>query len=183
MVTIHQVEQGSEAWHELREGLYTGSNAHKLLRYGATRFALTEQSSFRGSFWTERGHLLETEAIELYERITNSRVERPGFVTNDRFPGCGYSPDGLPAVLLIEVKCFDEPRHRKLLAGDIPLEVMAQVQFGMMILERKLAHLVPYNPNLDPKSAIKIIKIKRNSRIINNFKRILSMGGVQVGKI
>lgn len=182
MVKVHQVEQGSEDWHELRAGKYTGSNAHKLLRYGATRYALTEQSSFGGSFWTKRGHLLEEEAIELYERITHTIVDRPGFVTNDRFPRCGYSPDGLQSEPLLEVKCFDEPKHLQLIAGNIPLEIMAQVQFGMMICERKFSFLLPYNPKLEPKKAFKIIKIRANRTILNNFKRILS-AEVQIGKV
>ncbi|HEX4201340.1 MAG TPA: YqaJ viral recombinase family protein [Chthoniobacterales bacterium] len=184
MITVHEVEQGSDEWQELRAGKYTGSNAHKLLRHGAGTYALTEQNGFGGNFWTKRGHLLETEAVELYERIARVSVDRPGFVTNDRYPRCGYSPDGLVLErALLEVKCFDEPKHLKLIAGDISLEILAQVHFGMLICERKIAYLLPYNPKLEPRKAFKIIPIKFNRAIANNFKRILSAKEVQIGKI
>jgi hypothetical protein len=173
MVIIHDVEQGSDEWHQLRAGKYTGSNAHKLLKYGARAYSLTEGKEFGGNFWTKRGHLLEEEAIELYERIKGVKVERVGFVTNDKFPDCGYSPDGLREKEIIEVKCFDEPRHLRLLAGDIPLEIMAQVQFGMMICERRISKLVLYNPKLEPTKALKIIEVRGRAAITSNFKRIL----------
>lgn len=174
MIQLHQVEQGSDEWQALRQGRYTGSNAHKLLKYGARPYSLTESSEFTGTFWTKRGHLLETEAIELYEAITGTTVEHPGFVTNSKFPDCGYSPDGLQAAHVIEVKCFNEPKHLKLYGGELPLEIMAQIHFGMLICERKLARLVIYNPKLEPKLALKIIEIKARPAIHQNFKRILT---------
>lgn len=174
MVTIHQVEQGSDEWQQLRASKYTGSNAHKLLKHGAIAYSLTEQTGFTGNFWTKRGHLLEAEAVEIYERITRATVDRPGFITNDQFPVCGYSPDGLTGTAVIEVKCFDEPRHLKLLAGDIPLEIQAQIHFGMLICERKFAKLILYNPKLETKKAFKIIPFAANRTIKANFKRILT---------
>lgn len=174
MITIHQVEQGTDEWQQLRAGKYTGSNAHKLLKHGAGAYSLTEATQFTGNFWTKRGHLLEDEAIELYERITRAQIDRPGFVTNDNFPTCGYSPDALTGTAVIEVKCFDEPRHLKVLAGDIPLEILAQIHFGMLICERKLGKLVLYNPKLEPKKAFAIIPIGANRTIKTNFKRILT---------
>lgn len=182
MITIHQVEQGSDAWLELRRDLYTGNNADKLLSFSESKkiidgvvssYALNEITGFRGNFYTKRGHLLEDEAIEIYEAITKTAVDRPGFVTNDRFPTCGYSPDGLAPAPLIEIKCFTEEKHMKLIDGNIPLKILAQIHFGMLITERPFAHLIPYNPKLDDKMAFKIITIKTNRKIQNNFKRIL----------
>src|SRR5437879_1456915 len=119
MITVYNdIVQGSEAWHELRFGLYTGSNAWKLLKYGAIDYSLTETSDFKGSFWTERGHLLEIECIEIYETIKKLKVPRPGFVTNDLFPACGFSPDGLPNTHLVECKAFNEKKHLQLYRGD-----------------------------------------------------------------
>lgn len=173
MITVHEITQGSKEWHEIREGKYTGSNAHKLLKFGRSAFAITEESNFRGNFHTRRGHLLEDEAIELYETITKHSVDRPGFVTNSLFDNCGYSPDGLDGQTLLEVKCFSEAKHLKLYNGDIPLEVLAQIYFGMLICGLKQAKLIIYNPELDPKLAFKIIDVKYRPAILNNFKRIL----------
>lgn len=175
MIQLHDVEQGSSDWLELRAGLYTGSNADKLLKFGAIDYSLTESGKFRGNFWTKRGHILEAEAIELYEQITKRQVDRPGFVTNSAYPGTGYSPDGLLPDRLIEVKCFDINKHFDLILGNIPLKVLAQIHFGLLICEMPQADLIAYNPTVeDPKQAFKIINIKANRNVQANFKRILS---------
>lgn len=174
MIKIHEVEQGSDEWQKLRAGKYTGSNAAKLLKYGAIDYSLTSDSSFNGNFFTKRGHILEDEAIELYESIRKVSVNRVGFITNSKFPDCGYSPDGMANEVLIEVKCFNQNKHMQLFEGDIPLEVLAQIHFGLMITQLKLAHLVIYNPELDPKKAFKIIEVKANRNIQSNFKKILT---------
>lgn len=176
MITIHDdIEQGTEAWHQWREGKYTGSNADKLLNSGADReYAKAKRSSFSGNFYTKRGHLLEPEAIELYEAITKRKVGRPGFVSNSDFSDCIYSPDGLCDDRTIEVKCFNETSHMKIYNGETPLKVLAQCHFGMLICDKKFCDLVIYNPSLDPKEAFKIITIKRDKNVDNNFKRILS---------
>lgn len=174
LVTIHDVGQGTDAWHKLRSGLYTGSNAWKLLKYGAIDYALTQQSSFSGNYFTKRGAALEPECIELYEAIAKSHVQRPGFVTNSDFPTAGYSPDGLTDNTLIEVKCFNEKRHLAIYDGGVPFEIQAQIYFGMLLTEFKKAKLLIYNPDLeDPKKCFKIIDIPYNRNIQNNFKRIL----------
>lgn len=172
MIKVHEVEQGTDEWHELRAGKYTGSNAHKLLKFGRIDYAITERG-FGGNFFTKRGHVLEDEAIEIYEQITGTIVDRVGFVTNSQWPNCGYSPDGISGEVLIEVKCFNEAKHLKIAGGDIPLEILAQIYFGMLITGKRIAHLIIYNPDLDPKRAFKIIEVKYKRAVINNFKRIL----------
>jgi hypothetical protein len=178
MITVHDVEQGTDEWQQLRAGKFTGSNAHKLLKYGARSYSLTEQSDFAGTFHTKRGHLLEPEAIELFEAIKHLTVDRPGFITNDAYPDCGYSPDGTLPTHIVEVKCFAEAKHLQVLEGQIPLEIMAQVQFGMLVCERKAAWLLLYNPKLDPKIAFKMIEIKARSVVQQNFRRILTAKAV-----
>lgn len=183
MIQIHDLEQGTDAWHDLRSGKYTGSNADKLLAHAtqvkivdgvATKYALTEITGFGGNFYTRRGHILEDEALELYQAICGAKIARPGFVTNSAFPSCGYSPDGLCDDRTIECKAFNEAKHMKMLAGDIPLKVLAQCHFGMLICGKKLCDLLIYNPDLDAEVAFKIIPIKFNRDIANNFKRILA---------
>jgi hypothetical protein len=187
MITIHEIEQGSDEWQALREDLYTGSNAHKLLAHpnamkivdGKPRkYALAEITGFGGNFWTKRGHMLEDEAIELYQQIkSDHKVGRPGFVTNDAFPDCGYSPDGDDETMeaTLEVKCFDEGPHMELIRGNINIKILAQIHFGLTLWERKLARLIAYCPRIeDPKLAFKIIDIKAKPSIKNNFKRILT---------
>ena len=186
MIEYHFVEQGSDQWLADREGRYTGSNAYKLLTsFGLTEWAKTKDSGFKGSFWTRRGNMLEDEAIDLYQRITksvgirNDEGMKVGYVTNTKLPMCLYSPDDIYPDITIEVKCFDEPQHMQLINAktehDIPLKIRAQIQYGLMVCERKSAILIAYNPKMaDPKQAFKRIEIKANRNTANNFKRILS---------
>lgn len=177
MIKLHDIEQGSAEWLEARKGKFTGSNAYKLLgSHGANEYAQAIEGSFKGNFYTKRGHILEDEAIELYEAITKQRVTHTGYVTNTDYPDCLYSPDGLLAGDVIEVKCFGEKPHMKIINGDIDIKILAQIHFGMMICGKKAAQLVIYNPELAPELALKIIPIKFNRNIQNNFKRILSPG-------
>lgn len=174
--------QGSPEWLALRVGMYTGSNAHKLLgSFGASEYAKAVQSSFKGNYWTKRGHILEDEAISLYEQITRVQIQRDengvkvGFIKNTDYPTCLYSPDGVTSKPLIEVKCFDVPQHIKLLSGDIDIKILAQIHFGLLISGRPYAHLVAYNPELEANRAFKIITIESSKAIHDNFKRILTV--------
>jgi hypothetical protein len=176
MVTIHDIEQGTPEWHALREGKYTGSSADRLLLYGAIDYSLTQASGFGGSFATRRGHLLEDEAIELYDVIHDVTTDRPGFVTNSKFPTCGYSPDGFDGDTLLEVKCFKDDKHMEIVGGNVPFKVLAQIHFGLLITEKKRARLIAYNPRLDAESALWIIDIKRNPAIARNFREKIHAG-------
>ena len=195
MVTVHDVQQGSDIWHKLREGLYTGADADKLLVHGKSikivdgvimGYGQNEVSTFRGNFYTKRGHILEDQAIDFYQDINGIYVPRPGFVTNDRFPHCGYSPDGYPPDRNLEVKAFNMKKHLALYKGDIPLKILAQIYFGLVISEKTFAELViinpdfakriidgVQNPNYNPKLAYKAIPIKLTYSIKKHFENRL----------
>jgi hypothetical protein len=170
MLTNHDVEQGTPEWHALRDGLITASNAGKLLQLGIESALAT--SNFKGNWYTQRGHDLEPEAIELYELVKNITVERPGFITNSKYPGCGVSPDGITD-RLIEVKCFMKDKHLSINEKTIPFEVIAQIQFGMMITGLRKTDLVLYNPDLEAEEALKIITVDRDLKIHERFLLIL----------
>lgn len=180
MITIHNPLQNSPEWLALREGLYTGSNADKLLQgdrsvieKGISRkYAQAHDTGFGGNYFTKRGHILEDEAIELYETITGRKVDRPGFVTNSKYPIAGYSPDGLCDDRTIEVKSFKKERHYAM-KKYVEFKVMAQVQFGELICERNLCDLLLYNPELPAEDALFIVPVKRQSAISQNFRRHL----------
>lgn len=224
MITIHDVEQGTDEWLALRENLYTGNGAEKLLRHNgqiklvngvASAYALSEITGFTGNFYTRRGHALEDEAVELYEQIQEVKVNRAGFLTNSKYPTCGYSPDGLAQLkvdgveieatingeaiigellegVLLEVKCFDIEHHMVLVNAkkieDIPLKILAQIHFGLLMTGLPQAHLVAYNPAkgedgkplLPVEHQLRIITIKARPQVRANFRRILAPGKVAV---
>lgn len=185
MITIHRIKQGTPEWDQIREGLYTGTSAEKLLSAARARkiingkitpYALNELSTFGGNYHTKRGHILEDEALELYELIYKVTVDRPGFITNSKYPMCGYSPDGIEGDYLLEVKCFMKDKHMAMFNGDIPLKVLAQIHFGMLISGKKKARLIIYNPELEAEYALKVIDIKYNRNIIINIRGLLTKG-------
>lgn len=173
MIKVHEVTQGSSEWHQLRAGKYTGSSADKLLKFGTIEYSRTTPADFKGNFYTKRGHILEGEAIKLYQRIKDVTVQLPGFVTNSKYPTCGYSPDGLLPDRTIEVKAFEVSRHRAMLGGDIPFKVLAQCYFGMFICDRKLCDLIIYNPELEVAEAFKVITVRSKPAVTSNLKLIL----------
>jgi hypothetical protein len=167
MIKKHNVKQRSPEWFALREGLYTGSTAYLLLEGKLDQARATKASFAKFHAW--RGQELENEAVELYERIKKLDVEHVGFVTNDKYPNCGYSPDGLTKLKLIEVKCFNAKRH-----GEITFQILAQIQFGMMITEKKKTDVIFYNPELEPDKALIIRNVDRDEKVIKNFERQLA---------
>lgn len=174
-VTYHDVEQGSDEWLKLRENKFTGSNAAKLLTsFGAGSHAMAGLDNFAGNFHTKRGHLLENEAIELYEQIRNVQVHHTGFVTNSKYENCLYSPDGFLPDRSIEVKCFSPKKHLETIKYQ-SLEILAQVHFGQLIMEKALTDLILYcpKPEIPVEQMLVIIPIKRNKDIQDNFKRII----------
>lgn len=170
-IKILEVEQNTEEWLELRKNKVTGSIADNLLTRGLDEALKENYREFRGNFYTQRGHILEDEAIEVYEAIHDCTVARVGFVVNDKWPNAGCSPDGIDGDYLLEVKCFGEKKHLDLKKhSDIPFKVMAQLQFNMMISGKKRARLVLYNPDIaDDERAYHEIEVGANVGVWKNL--------------
>lgn len=132
---------GTPEWHKL----WTGSKAVRLL----SGKPLPPPSGDYQSAAMRRGHILEKLAIEEYERRYKRHVALPGFVANTAYPNAGYSPDGIDGGFLLEVKSFNGENHEDLVAGDIPLGVLSQIYFGMIITGRRKARLLAYNPEYE----------------------------------
>ena len=172
--TIHNTAQGSPEWFELRKGRVTASNAWKLLQKGYK--AAVEQKTIPTTSAMQRGKDLEPEALEIYHRThDNIEILTVGFVTNPKYPNAGASPDGIAGDKLIEVKCFGEKKHLEVSKGNIPFEVMAQVQMQMMICELDSCDLVLYNPDLDAKDAFKVLNIQADKVIHINIQKHLDI--------
>ena len=170
-VKIHTCEQRSPEWFELRKNKVTGSNAHVLLKKGLWE-ALDANSGKSGgtNYWMLRGQLLENDAVELYSKLYDRDVFVPGFVTNDKYHNAGASPDGIAGDILIEVKAFNSSKMLGIDLENIPLEVMAQLQFNMMICELDKADLVLYNPDLPLDQAFNVIRVNIDYGIVSNIE-------------
>lgn len=178
MVTIHNIDQGTNEWLEARVGKFTGSNAYKLLKYGRTDKARVEANpSFTGNYWTKRGQDLEPFAIAAYEMVKDVKVERPGFITNDDYPECLFSPDGIQWDIskLSEVKCFGEKKHTAVNRRNIPDEIKAQLHFGKIMCELDLMVLILFNPDVDTRHSLKIIEVPTDKRLEARLKNLMEV--------
>lgn len=170
MINIHDVEQGSKEWFELRQNRITGTSAKDLLLSDSIDAALLKiNTDFKGNYHTERGKTLEPQAIQLYNEIYSVDIAHFGFITNTKWYQYGYSPDGVLPDRLIEVKCFGKKRHMESIET-LPFEVQAQIHFGMMICELPQTDVILYNPDLETDVAFKVINVQADEKIQNNFR-------------
>jgi hypothetical protein len=167
MIIYHPVIQGSEEWLEIRKSLWTGSSSIRLLQEKPFK----EETEWAGNKYTMRGHALEIAAIREYERKYRRTVARPGFVTNTVYTNAGYSPDGIDGGWLLEVKAFNGKRHEDLVAEKIPLVVLVQIYFGMVITGKRKARLLAFNPEY--KQQLTVIEIPYDKRIGSNIRKKL----------
>lgn len=171
MIIWHDVEQGSKAWKLLRAPLWTGSRAIRLLQGKP----LMPESDWEGNDATRRGHALEVAAIREYERKYRTKVQRPGFVTNSVYSNAGYSPDGIDHAWLLEAKAFAGKRHENLVAEKIPLIILVQVFFGMIVTGLRKARLLAYNPDVIGEPELTVIEVTYDKLIGDNIRRKLRL--------
>lgn len=168
---VHNVEQGTPEWHQLRLGIPTGSRlkdlftaSHKIgkgvtksiLSYAAELAAdkqsgilLSDEEGFRGNKATDRGHELEPAARDQYTFETGLDVAQVGFVTNH---GAGCSPDGLVGDDgCFEAKCLLAKGHTLAVAAahtECPADYYVQCQAEAWICEREWTDLYLFHPHL-----------------------------------
>jgi len=183
---IHDIEQRSPEWHQLRAGMPTASMFSKLvtskgdpskslpdyaLTLAGAVYAGKELDAWEGNQWTERGTELEDAARTLYEFSKDVEVHQVGFITDDdKLYGC--SPDGLVGDDgMVEFKCLKAENHIKTIInyqknGKCPVAYIQQVQGQMMIAERDWCDLVFYHPELP----LLVIKAWPIMAIMNGIK-------------
>ena len=155
--------QGSEDWLAARRGIVTASVVGQLITSKTIRPASNDYSraltmtlvAERITGWTEpvfvnadmfRGNMDEPLARDLYSRYYE-RVAEVGFMTRDDWGfTIGYSPDGLVGDDgLIEVKSRKPKKHlATILADEVPLENMAQIQAGLLVSGRAWCDYLSY---------------------------------------
>lgn len=161
---VHDVEQGTAAWHRLRLGIPTASNFSKILTKGgkpstqAERYMrellaehfIGEPANSGASAFMERGTAMEKSARAWYEHTRDVDVKQVGFITRDDGMA-GASPDGLVGEDgMLELKVPSAAVHIAYLLGGFDGEYWTQAQGQLYIAERKWVDLVAYNPVLPP---------------------------------
>lgn len=166
---LHDVEQGSEAWHRARAGIPTASEFATVLatkgkgkdgesvtrrRYlyklAGERLTGDPAENYTNQFM-DRGHAMESQAREDYAFIHDVEPQLIGFVTTDD-GSAGCSPDSFIGESgMLEIKTASP--HILLdhmLRGEFPAEHKAQCQGGLWVCEREWIDLCIYWPKMRP---------------------------------
>jgi len=171
MTIVHDVEQNTPEWLQLRLGIPTASQfsriltpknltpsasrvkyMHELLAEWSLGEPVTDESvgGFRG-----RGHELEGLARRHYSFVHSGdgEVRSVGFVTRDDGM-VGASPDALVGDNgLLEIKCPSAANHVANVlngAGGLAADYRMQVQGEIMVTEREWCDILSYNPDVTP---------------------------------
>lgn len=180
-IVFHDIQQGTEEWHNLRLGKFTASKCKDLLSNKTTaayrnlihgkafeRVTGEKPEDFK-SDWMQRGTELEPEAIEYYELKFFTKCHNGGFFEYNEWVGA--SPDALVGKDgLVQVKC---PSYSvfidAILTGKVPDEYFKQVQFEMLCADRRWCDLFFYHPKLKPV----IHRIERDEAVISQIEKEL----------
>lgn len=166
MPIIHNVVQGTPEWAQLRCGVPTASQFHRIITPKGAPSKSAEVYMFEliaerltgeptvefTSHWMDRGHELEEEAVNFYTFTTDMETEKVGFILNDAGT-VGASPDRLVGDRgLLEIKVGKPSTHIGLLlkSGSAYEEHRIQTQGQLMVAERDWNDLLAYNPGLPP---------------------------------
>lgn len=169
---IHDVEQGSYEWHQIRLGKITSTRLKKVL--SKDNIALVDELiaeeetglSDDDGFVSEdmqRGIDLEPLAIKEYESITGNTVTRYGIMQSDELPILCQSPDGYVGTEgAIEVKCPRTKTHVKYIRqGKIPNDYKEQVWCYFMVNPNlQWLDFISYDPRLT-KKPIWVLRVNR----------------------
>ncbi len=204
------VKQYSATWDQLRCGLPTASQFHRIITPKGLPSKSAEMYMFEligekitgeptasgGSYWTDRGSGLEQDAVTYFEFLQEVETEPVGFITDDL---CRYgaSPDRLVGDnALLEIKIGKPATHIGLLlkSGAAYEEHRIQTQGQLLVAEREFNWLLAYNPGLPPalyraereEGFLKLLKtaLERFSEVLEaNYQLLVERGiGRPTGK-
>ena len=161
MKILNDIEQGTDAWLEVRKGKMTASHGQEIGNCGKgldtyihnlmAEFYSSGEKEYFSNKAIEMGNELEDQARSVYALDVGMKVEEVGFMELSEYVGC--SPDGLVGDDgMVEIKCPNDANYFKfLLDGEkaIASKYIWQMQMQMMIAKRDWCDFVAYNPNFE----------------------------------
>lgn len=194
---IHNMEQGTDEWQEVRVGKITGTKAKAICGIKTKKDGIIQVSDGANTVIQEkiielilgkvqetkqteemaRGIRLEPESRALYEFTNDVEVEEVGFIEVNKYSG--FSPDGLIGKDgLWENKSMNAFNHlRAVLFDYVKPEHLYQCQKGLADSNRKWIDYTVYNPDVDPNLQLHSIRIFRDEEIISNIKESVEIAG------
>lgn len=189
---VHNFEQHSDDWYNIRLGKLTASNAKTIAVGGqgldtlcfelAAEILTRHRKDDYKNAAMEQGNALEDNARTLFELETGFTVEQVGFVEEDEY--CGCSPDGFiqDRTSGVEIKCpQDNTYARYLYDGEIKPEYYAQMQMQMMLTGCDHWYYVVFNPNFEKSIVIK--KVDADAEYQQKLRAGIEKGKARIKEI
>lgn len=172
---IHNCEQRSGIWFNLRLGKITGSNAHKLTtptKFGTYYCELLAETITRT---VTEGHIndamqwgIDNEpfAAEWYCEKTGLDASVCGFIEHDTLMA-GCSPDLLVGDKgMAQIKCPNSKNHLDYTFNGPDKEIMYQMQWEMFVAEREWNDFISYDPRFKGELVGTIQRMERDDKVI-----------------
>jgi len=180
---IELMEQGTEAWFNIRIGKVTASRVADVLAKTKTGYSTTRDNYMaqlvcerltgqKGESFTNAAiqHGIETEAYAraAYEARYDVLVDEVGFVYHPTIEMSGASPDGLVGDDgLIEIKCPNTATHiETLLSESVPNKYYTQMQFQIACTGRKWCDFVSFDNRLPTELQMFVKRVQRDEMYI-----------------
>ena len=182
---VHNCEQNSYEWFQIKAGIISASNFDKILTPKTLKPSSNDiwaqlacevicgdnPDPWEGNSHMEHGKDAEEKAVKFYEDETGLECEKVSFITDDaKTMGC--SPDRLVGDDgLIEIK---SPKAKNMMksfleakeTNECPTEYRLQIQGQLMITGREWCDLVLYHPLL----GIKVFRVYPDFEIHEKLK-------------
>ena len=183
---METIEQGSEAWLQLRLGKITASRITDVIAQVKSGEAAGRENyrielvcerltgkpteGFTNAHM-ERGTELEPFARAWYEVEKGEFVKQVPFVDHPTIKNAGASPDGIISEGLIEIKCPMAKTHIKYLLEDrVPAKYMPQMAWQMACTHSKWVDFVSYCPELPQDMQMFIKRYERDDAYIADLE-------------
>ena len=176
---IEMMDQGSEAWFQVRIGKVTASRVADIIAKTKTGYS-TSRDNYMAQLICERltnqkaesftnaamQHGTETEPLAraAYEAFKDVLVDEVGFVPHPSIKMAGASPDGLVNDDgLIEIKCPNTATHiDTLLSESVPTKYFTQMQFQMACTGREWCDFVSFDNRLPEELQLFVKRVPRD---------------------
>lgn len=188
---IHEMQQGSEAWHEVRLGKCTASNFSKAVSSGKgsapsktrkdymktlayeRKHGIPFPAKFKGNSAMDHGTETEDEARGYFASLMGEDIKQVGFI--DYNDDIGYSPDGLMGDdTTVEIKCPELLTYMDYIEADridfssLSKAYRDQVQGGLLVTGRKYCYFVLYDARYPSKPCM-YVRVDRDEAYIKEL--------------
>jgi len=182
----HLIEQGTDAWKQLRRGKVTASRVADVISKTKTGYS-TSRDKYMTQLLLERltgtiaesytnaamEHGIENEkyARAAYEQKMGVLVDEIAFVNHPTIEQSGASPDGIVGEGLVELKCPMSHTHLESILGGIDDQYKVQVNWQMACTGAKWTDLCSFDPRFPAELQLVIKRFERDDVFIATLEK------------